>query len=43
MWVIGRSDSSFSGDVGVEQQDRHPADLRHPHGDDEVASGQLDA
>ena len=31
------------GDVGVEQQDRHAADLGHPHGGVQVAAGQRDA
>ena len=31
------------GQVRVQQQDRHPADLRDPHGGEQVAAGQLDA
>ena len=31
------------GDVGVEEQHRHPADLGQPDGDRQVAPGQLDA
>ena len=31
------------GDVGVEQQDRHPADLGDPDGGVQVAAGERDA
>ena len=43
MCVIGRSRRVVGGDVGVEQQDRHAADLRHPHRRVHLAVGELDA
>ena len=42
MWLIGRSSTAFSGDVGVEQEDRDAPDLGEPDRDREVAPGQVD-
>ena len=43
MWVIGPVGGIVDRDVGVQQQDRHAADLCHPHRRMDRPAGDLDA